>query len=564
MLQVSPYKKQIMLVPTITTLTLLLSVCLISSNQTVHATKFRDIELENENDGVGNGGIGTIEEQAILRVHESANVNANQQRHAVVSSSTALSTHQSSGSRLRGGGLDIHATVPHEQAQQRRKQQEQEKEEEQVYPWIPRHFGSSYPERIIGGSNVGVNTYPWFARGTYYDHKRWWGCGGSLVTPEFVLSAAHCNWDTDGGFQIGALCAPYGPNKSKNCLQEVQRFDIERVFDHPDYDTVADFDNDFSLIRLSGRSSIAPVRMDMDGVSNRYTGEEPLWPAGFGETGSGESSRLKHVMVPYVTNKQCKQKYGSDMITSSMMCAGDLRNGGEDACQGDSGGPLYDAESNTLVGVTSWGNGCALKNFPGVYSRISDQWDSWIKPTICRHHSSPKPDFCSSTPTPPSPSPPSPSPPTVTDDADDFIVSGADDDFYTDDTDDDDDDYYYFYDDDDFDDGFNCESYEDEFMVEILTDDYGDETSWIMKKRNSAGRFKTYLDGGMEEEYQDNFLHREKYCIPKNKCYKFMMFDAHGDGLEGKGYYKLVLNGKAIHVSTFDDKRNEKTRFGNC
>ena len=57
------------------------------------------------------------------------------------------------------------------------------------YPWIPKHFGSSWPERIIGGSNVGPETYPWFARGTYNNHKNWWGCAGSLVTPEFVLSA---------------------------------------------------------------------------------------------------------------------------------------------------------------------------------------------------------------------------------------------------------------------------------------------------------------------------------------------------------------------------------------
>merc|ERR1712038_2208104 len=257
-----------------------------------------------------------------------------------------------------------------------------------------------------------------------------------------------------------------------------------------------------------------------------YDGGEPLWPSGFGETGSGYVNRLKHVSVPYVPNSVCKEKYGSDAISSAMMCAGDLKNGGEDSCQGDSGGPLFDATSNTLVGVVSWGNGCALKNFPGVYSRISNQWDSWIKPTIC-NNSKTKPDFCFSSPSAPSspttPSPPSPSAPSPPSGGSDFI----------------------------------CKSNEDNFMVEILTDDNGDETTWMMKKRNPAGRFRPYLYGG-------NTLHKEKYCIPKNQCFKFMIFDAHGTGLAGEAYYSLTMNDKLLKISTFDNKRVEKYTFGDC
>merc|ERR1711937_399572 len=128
---------------------------------------------------------------------------------------------------------------------------------------------------------------------------------------------------------------------------------------------------------------------------------------------------------------------GYGEITDAMMCAGDTSDGGEDACQGDSGGPLYDKNADTLVGVTSWGIGCALEDYPGVYSRISDQWESWIKPTICDNHSSPKPDFCSSDPTPPSPTPPSPTPPTN--------PCGAD---------------------------------EDMFRFRMKTDDYGEDITW--------------------------------------------------------------------------------------
>lgn len=396
--------------------------------------------------------------------------------------------------------------------------------EEQKYPWIPEHSGSSWPERIIGGSNVPANTYPWFARGTYNNHRDWWGCAGSLVTSEFVLSAAHCYWDLDGGFQIGALCSPY--KDGKNCNQKIERFDIAEVFQHPKFDKATDLDADFSLIRLKGVSSIDPVRMDMNDLSGSYDGGEPLWPSGFGETGDGSVNRLKHVKVPYVTNTVCKKKYGSDKITSMMMCAGDVKNGGIDSCQGDSGGPLFDRQANTLVGVVSWGYGCALEDYPGVYSRISDQWDSWIKPTICKNSKRSNPDFCSSTPSPPSPSPPSPS-------------SGSD--------------------------GSNkCKSNENELIVEVLTDDFGDETSWMMKMRNSAGRFRPYLYGGWDEDYSDNTLHREEYCVPKNKCFKFKIFDAHGDGLNGKAYYSLIKNGYIEHTSTFDNKRVETYTFGKC
>lgn len=257
-------------------------------------------------------------------------------------------------------------------------------------------------ESIIGGSNVHANEFPWFARGVdLFDSNepKWWGCGGSLVSPEFVLTAAHCRFDTDAGFQIGALCSPYGPTADRNCGQTLEEFRIDAVFNHPDYDDVP-LNNDFSLIHLNGRSSISPVLMDTDSTSLEYTGGEYLWPVGFGRTGSENNvDHLQSVKVPYVTNSRCDRLYGFRDITSAMMCAGDVLEGGYDSCQGDSGGPLYDRQANKLVGVTSWGIGCALKDYPGVYARVSDQWEPWIKPTICNNHSNPKPEFCSSPPT---------------------------------------------------------------------------------------------------------------------------------------------------------------------
>ena len=75
---------------------------------------------------------------------------------------------------------------------------------------------------------------------------------------------------------------------------------------------------------------------------------------------------LQHVEVGYVGQSQCNEDYSGD-ITPSMMCAADP---GQDSCQGDSGGPLYDEENNAVVGIVSWGIGCADPDFPGGTYKI--------------------------------------------------------------------------------------------------------------------------------------------------------------------------------------------------
>jgi len=89
------------------------------------------------------------------------------------------------------------------------------------------------------------------------------------------------------------------------------------------------------------------------------------------------SSRLSHVYVQYVPLEKCDEMYnnvGVD-IDNSMLCAA---SPGKDACQGDSGGPLYDKENYVLVGVVSFGNGCADENYPGVYANTASEWP-WIQ-----------------------------------------------------------------------------------------------------------------------------------------------------------------------------------------
>ena len=88
---------------------------------------------------------------------------------------------------------------------------------------------------------------------------------------------------------------------------------------------------------------------------------------------------MQYVRVPAITNAECNNAYGGS-ITEAMICAGYPGVGEKDACQGDSGGPFVcnDNGKAIIAGVVSWGNGCALPNFPGVYARTTHVLD-WIK-----------------------------------------------------------------------------------------------------------------------------------------------------------------------------------------
>jgi len=134
--------------------------------------------------------------------------------------------------------------------------------------------------------------------------------------------------------------------------------------------------------------------------------EARCFTSGWGTLSSGGSAtnNLQYVRVPAITNAQCNAAYGGS-ITDTMICAGYPGVGGKDACQGDSGGPFVcnDNGNAVIAGVVSWGNGCALADYPGVYARTTSAL-SWIQNSM---------GSCSGTPSPPSPSPspPSPSPP---------------------------------------------------------------------------------------------------------------------------------------------------------
>mmetsp|Transcript_19235 Transcript_19235/g.27734 ORF Transcript_19235/g.27734 Transcript_19235/m.27734 type:complete len:345 (+) Transcript_19235:64-1098(+) len=225
--------------------------------------------------------------------------------------------------------------------------------------------------RIVNGEPAGgVDRFPWMV--SLYNRKDPENilpvCGGSLITPSVVLTAAHCIFSIQSA-EIGRY--DYEAND-----EVVETFtDIEKRF-HPDYEE-ATFNFDYALVKLE-RPHPNPFLVDL-----RRTTEVPseLQIMGWGllEEDGEQPTLLQTAVVSRVFFEDCTQGYLPEEITENMFCA---REDTIDSCQGDSGGPIVVKDTNIQVGVVSWGNGCADPLFPGVYARSSSGM-AWIDETVC-------------------------------------------------------------------------------------------------------------------------------------------------------------------------------------
>ena len=155
---------------------------------------------------------------------------------------------------------------------------------------------------------------------------------------------------------------------------------VKRIIQHQKFN-YSNIDYDYSLLELSSEleynENTQPAKLP-DSKDMLMDGDL-CFVTGWGNTLNSSESRewLRQTEVPLFNNELCSEKYKEyGGITERMICAGYLE-GGRDACQGDSGGPLVN-EGGVLVGVVSWGYGCARPDYPGVYSRVSYVRD-WIK-----------------------------------------------------------------------------------------------------------------------------------------------------------------------------------------
>ena len=242
-------------------------------------------------------------------------------------------------------------------------------------------------ERIVGGQEAPPGMAPWQVSLQYGRAGRWSHfCGGSLIHPSWVLTAAHCIDDV----RMGDVSVAHG---SRSLSSGGERRYPERFVVHEGYETASQGD-DIALIRLSepfSASGVATVQLQSRALERRFGapgacsvvtgwGSVEAWSPGRSRASARDlPDRLRAVDLPILDNAPCAAVYGSDAITAGQVCAG-YEQGTMDSCQGDSGGPLVvpgGPTGWTQIGVVSWGAGCAQPRAYGVYTRVSHYVD-WI------------------------------------------------------------------------------------------------------------------------------------------------------------------------------------------
>ncbi|XP_075467908.1 anionic trypsin-2-like [Ascaphus truei] len=225
-------------------------------------------------------------------------------------------------------------------------------------------------DKIVGGYTCPENsvTYQVSLNAGYHF------CGGSLINTLWVVSAAHC-------YQ-SRIQVRLGEHNIKLLEGPEQFIQSAKVIPHPEYNPSL-LDNDIMLIRLSKPARLNSRVQAISLPSHCDPAGTQCLISGWGNTlsnGVNYPDLLQCLDAPILPELECHDAYPRK-ITGNMICVGYL-GGGKDSCQGDSGGPVVC--NGKLQGVVSWGIGCALSGYPGVYTKVCN-YVSWIEETIANY-----------------------------------------------------------------------------------------------------------------------------------------------------------------------------------